>query len=216
MQETKLITSYRQSLKERIVAAAMELFAHYGVKAVKMDDIASSLGISKRTLYEIYDNKEVLLFEGVKRYHKNAKQQVAAYALEADNVMDIVLFVYRMKNHEFHTTSPHFYEDIQKYPRVTEYLADERQKNQEQLLAFMERGVTEGYFRQEVNYRLINHLFEAMGSYIRDHSLIQQYSSDELFSNILFVTLRGICTQKGIDALDCFSEVKMQEKGAFL
>ena len=36
MQETKLITSYRQSLKERIVAAAMELFAHYGVKAVKM------------------------------------------------------------------------------------------------------------------------------------------------------------------------------------
>ena len=212
----KPITNYRQSLKERIVAAAMEQFAQHGVKAVKMDDIASSLGISKRTLYEIYDNKEVLLFEGVHRYHENAKQQVTAYAQRAGSVMDIMLFVYELKSREFHMTSPKFYEDIQKYPRVTTYLADERKKNQEELLAFMERGVAEGYFRVEVNYRLINHLFEAMGGYIRDHRLIKQYSSDELFNNILFVTLRGICTQKGIDALDLFMEVKMQENGHFL
>ena len=212
----KPITNYRQSLKERIVAAAMEQFAQHGVKAVKMDDIASSLGISKRTLYEIYDNKEVLLFEGVRRYHENAKQQVTAYAQRAGSVMDIMLFVYELKSREFHMTSPKFYEDIQKYPRVTTYLADERKKNQEELLAFMERGVAEGYFRVEVNYRLINHLFEAMGGYIRDHRLIKQYSSDELFNNILFVTLRGICTQKGIDALDRFMEVKMQENGHFL
>ena len=216
MQETKPITKYRQSLKERIVTAAMLLFAKHGVKAVKMDDIASSLGISKRTLYELYENKEVLLYEGVRSYHANVKQQVTAYALQASDVMDIVLYVYRMKSKEFQTTSPHFYEDIQKYPRVTEFLTAEQQKNHEQVLEFMERGVAEGYFRKDINYRLINHLFEAMGSYIRDHHLIQQFSSDELFDNILFVTLRGICTQKGIDALEDFWEVKMQENAHFL
>lgn len=206
MQENKQMTSYRQSLKERIVIAAMAEFAVHGVKAVKMDDIVAQLGISKRTLYELYENKEVLLFEGVRRYHDSSKAKILEYAKEARNVMDIILFVYRMKSQEFQATSPQFYEDIQKYPRVTSFLADERQRNQEQLHSFMERGVAEGFFRPDVRYRLINHLFEAMGSYIREHQLIQQFSSDELFYNILFVTLRGICTMKGIEVLDHFME----------
>ena len=208
MQETKHITDYRQSLKERIVTTAMSLFVKNGIKAVKMDDIASQLGISKRTLYEIYENKEVLLFEGVKQYLENAKQKMCEFTQSNDDVMDIVLYFYRMKNHEYQVTSPSFYEDIQKYPRVTAYLDGERQKNQEQQFAFMERGVAEGYFRADVNYRVLNHFFEAMGNYVRDHQLIHQFTSDELFNNILFVTLRGICTPKGL--------AKMQENDAFL
>ena len=208
MQENRQISSYRQALKERILKTAMELFATYGVKAVKMDDIAASLGISKRTLYEIYENKEVLLFEGVKLYLENAKQKMCEFTQANDDVMDIVLYFYRMKNHEYQVTSPSFYEDIQKYPRVTAYLDGERQKNQEQQFAFMERGVAEGYFRDDVNYRVLNHFFEAMGNYVRDHQLIHQFTSDELFNNILFVTLRGICTPKGL--------AKMQENDAFL
>jgi len=43
----------------------MTEFLHKGVKSVKMDDIANALAISKRTLYEIYSNKEELLLEAV-------------------------------------------------------------------------------------------------------------------------------------------------------
>ena len=75
MQENRQISSYRQALKERILKTAMELFATHGVKAVKMDDIAASLGISKRTLYEIYENKEVLLLAGVKSHHEMMRTQ---------------------------------------------------------------------------------------------------------------------------------------------
>ena len=59
-------TSYRRSLKQKILTTAASLFAKHGIKAVKMDDISNELSISKRTLYEIYDNKELLLFECVK------------------------------------------------------------------------------------------------------------------------------------------------------
>ena len=208
MQENKHISTYRQSLKEQIVTTAMSQFVKFGIKAVRMDDIASMLGISKRTLYEIYENKEVLLFEGVRRYHESTWADIRNYAFQADNVIDIALYVCRVKNRECQMTSPLFYEDIQKYPNVIKYLNDEHLKNQAQQQAFMERGVAEGYFRSDINFKLINLMFEAMGSYIRDHRLIQQFSSDELFNNILFVTLRGICTEKGL--------AKMQENDSFL
>ncbi|MDE6806984.1 MAG: TetR/AcrR family transcriptional regulator, partial [Prevotella sp.] len=52
MQENPKWTDYRVSLKDRIVEKAFQLFTQQGIRAVKMDDIAHSLSISKRTLYE--------------------------------------------------------------------------------------------------------------------------------------------------------------------
>lgn len=59
-------TCYKLELRNRILKAAMTEFLHKGVKSVKMDDIANALAISKRTLYEIYSNKEELLLEAVR------------------------------------------------------------------------------------------------------------------------------------------------------
>jgi hypothetical protein len=66
----------------------------------------------------------------------------------------------------------------------------------------MQRGVDEGFFRPDINYELIVHLFEAIGSYLNSHSLYQQYTSEELFLNMIFVSLRGFCTEKGIRIID--------------
>ena len=61
------ISEYRAALKGKILDKALQLFFANGIRAVKMDDIAKSLSISKRTLYELYDNKEILLFECLKK-----------------------------------------------------------------------------------------------------------------------------------------------------
>ena len=57
MQEIKETTAYKRSLKGRILETAMKAFAERGVKAVRMDDVAQMLCISKRTLYEVYKDK---------------------------------------------------------------------------------------------------------------------------------------------------------------
>ena len=53
--------SQRAELKERIIATATEAFTTKGIKSITMDDIAAALGISKRTLYEVFVDKESLL-----------------------------------------------------------------------------------------------------------------------------------------------------------
>lgn len=63
-------TNYRIELPEKILNIAMQEFLHRGIKSVKMDDIANLSGISKRTLYEIYSNKEELLLECVRKHEE--------------------------------------------------------------------------------------------------------------------------------------------------
>ena len=91
MQDYKNSSTNRLVLRERILNTAMSSFAQHGIKAVKMDDIAQQLGISKRTLYEIYNNKELLLYEGVKNYKRQKDEMIARIMQVSPNVMDVIL-----------------------------------------------------------------------------------------------------------------------------
>ena len=204
MQEIKNISAYKQGLYDKIVMTAMRAFAQKGIRGVKMDDIAAQLSISKRTLYELFENKEVLLFEGVKKYHELVDERLRQISEECENVMEIILKVYRMKVEEFRSTSPQFYSDIVKYPDVMAFLAKEGKKTQTRHLSFLKMGVDEGFFRKDINMELVGKMFEAQGQYIMQHKLYKQFDIEDIFNNLVFLSLRGLCTHKGILMLEKF------------
>lgn len=85
-------TCYKLELRNRILKAAMTEFLHKGVKSVKMDDIANALAISKRTLYEIYSNKEELLLEAVRIHEEEFNDHMVQYSQNKNHsVMDIII-----------------------------------------------------------------------------------------------------------------------------
>ena len=61
-------------IKEQIINTAFDLFSQYGIKSVSMDDVAKAAGISKRTLYESFEDKEPLLIEGIDRNSESLGQ----------------------------------------------------------------------------------------------------------------------------------------------
>ena len=204
MQEIKNISAYKQALYDKIVTTAMHAFAQKGIRRVKMDDIAAQLSISKRTLYELFENKEVLLFEGVKKYHEQINNRLRVISEESENVMDVMLKVYRMKVDEFRSTSPQFYSDIVKYPEVMDYLKKKSKESHSRHLLFLKRGVEEGFFRNDVNLELVGKMFEAQGLYIMQQKLYTQFNIEDIFDILVFVSLRGLCTPKGILVLEKF------------
>jgi AcrR family transcriptional regulator len=201
MQETKDISPYKQGLRDKIITSAMLAFAKKGIRQVKMDDVASELGISKRTLYEIFDKKEDLLYEGVKFYLGDRRTQMEVKAQECKNVMEIILQAYKLKVEEFRQTNPCFYTDLVKYPKVARYLAQQNQQMLTNMTKFIERGIEEGYFRKEVNPELVARLFDALGKYVMEQQLYCLYTIEDIFTNLVFVTIRGICTEKGIEVI---------------
>ena len=204
MQEKKTITAYKRGLREVILKTAMKAFAEKGIRAVKMDDIADRLAISKRTMYEIYATKEELLYEGVKAFREKRKEKFMELAKEKD-LMEILLKVYHVRVEEANATNPLFYDDLVKYPRVLRYLNREKKNSREDMMLFFERGVQEGYFRDDINYELAMHLFEALGRYIQEERLYNKYSIKEIFRGMPLVLLRGLCTEKGIEKLQKIS-----------
>lgn len=204
MQEKKTITAYKKGLRATILQAAMKAFAEKGIRAVKMDDIAESLAISKRTMYEIYATKEELLYEGVKTFREERKKKFLELAKEKD-LMEILLKVYRQRVEETNAVNPLFYDDLDKYPRVLRYLDREKKNSREDMLQFFKRGVEEGYFRSDINFELAVLLFEAIGRYIQEERLYKKYSIKEIFRGMPLVLLRGLCTERGIEKLQKIS-----------
>ena len=202
MQDLKEISDYRLSLRERILETAMTAFAQKGVRAVRMDDIAQLLSISKRTLYEIFENKEVLLFEGVKKFKAQKDEELMELNSESADVMEMILRIYKKKVEEFKEIAPLFYEDIVRYPSVTSFLESDRAQGYDRFRLFLQRGVNEGYFRNDIDYDLVLSMFDAAMKLIVGQQLYLKYSVKEIFQKLIFVLLRGFCTKQGTDKLD--------------
>ena len=204
MQEIKVLSTYRLSLKSKILDSAMLDFAQRGIKSVKMDDIAKGLNISKRTIYELYENKEILLYECIKKAKAQDEREMLTMMSQHDNVIDIILNIYKIKIEQFKQVTPQFYSDLEKFPKVMSYLEEQHERDRVLQKEFIVRGVEEGYFRKDVDIDIVIIMFDALSQYVRRTRLYNQYPVKDIFNNMLFISFRGICTQKGIEVIDRF------------
>ena len=207
MQNTSNETVYRQQLKGRILQIATALFHQHGIKQVKMDDIANDLRISKRTLYEVYENKEDLLFEVLQQHDSVERQQLLEFDKPGTNVINIILEIYRVRTAEFITVNPLFFEDLQKYPNLLTYVRKLHNDKEAEIVAFIERSKNEGLFLENVNYGIVRELTFASEQFVMNNFLFKRYDITELSRIMIMLFVRGICTEKGIKLLDqYFSE----------
>lgn len=196
-------TCYKLELRNRILKAAMTEFLHKGVKSVKMDDIANTLAISKRTLYEIYSNKEELLLEAVRIHEQEFNDHMLQYSLDKNhNVMDIIIEFYKKKLLSIADVSPLFLVELRKYKQVVEYLERMNAERHNNALLFFRRGVKEGFFRSDLNFDIILKTSSASADYAMETQMYKNYSITAIMHNTIFLYLRGICTTKGIKVLD--------------
>lgn len=116
-------SSYRLDLKDKILKVAMQAFSSKGIRAVKMDDIAKMMSISKRTLYEIYADKETLLYSGVKRREEEFSDHMDHFSeAEGHSVIDTLVEFARCLLEYSGNVNPVFYADLHKYEKVLNFL----------------------------------------------------------------------------------------------
>ena len=203
MTQPNYTTEHREALREQILKVATREFTTIGVKSVKMDDIARKLKISKRTLYEIYDNKEQLLLESVARRIHEFDATLERFDSSGEKqVIDIILEFYRLQMEELRDMYPVYYEDLHKYPRVLSFLEQVNKEHKAHSKDFFKRGVLEGYFRNDFNYELISLLGNNVMQNVMESKLYNTYSLQDIFRNVVMLFIRGLCTAKGIQELD--------------
>lgn len=199
----KTTSDYRQELRNKIINYAMREFYKRGIKAVKMDEISQGLHVSKRTVYEIFGDKEELLLAGMRAEQEDKKKCLEAFAMEGNhNVIDVIGKFYRLQMERNEQVGPLFYEEIHKFPRVPKYLKELSDREREQRMQFFQAGVKEGLFRADIDYALLSNIGHVAMNEIMHQQLYKVYSMQSIFDNYFMLLIRGVCTSRGAELLD--------------
>ena len=191
-------------MKDLVAHVAAEAFMHKGIKNVKMDDIAADLSMSKRTLYELFGDKEELLLDVVKIHREEMKEYMQKVAMKAENVLEIIMGFYIRTTEDFQKTNLNFFADMKKYPRVMKFLEDGRKDNIQETIAFYRKGVEQGIFRNDVKFDIVQEMVHGQMTALMQSEISQRYSLVELFETVVFMHMRGISTEKGLKIVNDF------------
>lgn len=197
------INEYRKELKSRIIDYAMTEFFKRGIRAVKMDEISQGLHVSKRTVYEIFGDKEELLLAGMKQQKEEMRKALVEFADEkARNVIDVLGYVYKLQMKQNEKVGPIFFEEIHRMPRVLEFLRETHEAERAESIRFFEAGIREGLFRKDMNYKLMLNIARVATEEVMHRQMYLEHSMNEIYSNWYLVIIRGICTERGLRLLN--------------
>lgn len=194
----------RADLKERIIVTATEAFTSNGIKSITMDDIANRVGISKRTLYEVFEDKESLLRDCILKVQTDRDRYLQEVYEQSHNVLEVILVVFQKSIEVFHSTNKRFFEDMKKYPKIYEMMKNRRDSDSEKTMSFFKSGVEQGIFRPDINFAIVNLLVREQFDVLLNTEICKEYPFIEVYESIMFTYIRGISTEKGARVLEEF------------
>lgn len=188
-------------VKERIQAKAEELFMRYGIRSVSMDDIAAQLGMSKKTLYQYFDDKDKLVDAVVDAELSQGQNDCVLCLKQSADAVDELFITMEQIAEQFRNMNPMVLYDLEKFhpgsyqkfmKHKNEFLLDVIRKN-------IERGIAEGLFRPEINVDVISR-FRLESMMIAFNMSIfppRKYNLAEVTQEIIELYLYGLATLKG-------------------
>jgi AcrR family transcriptional regulator len=193
-------------IRQKIIEGAAALFRTYGVKAVTMDSLANHIGMSKRTIYENFSEKEEIL-EGVLQMMAEKQRTLVKRILDdSENAIDAIFMLLETNRDHLQSMSPAFRDDLMKYHR--DVLMSKTEKcempDYRNNLQVIEKGIKQKLFRKEINADLVNRCLYSLGRSIMDDELypFEEFSRREVIRNVFLNYLRGISTDGGIQLIE--------------
>ena len=193
-------------LKDRIINQAGELFVKHGIKRISMDEIASKLGISKRTIYQNFEDKEDLLLHYICQLELMQIEYVNDLSKNEQTVVHVFLRTIEMHK-EFYFFTLRFLDDSKKYyPKAKQELIDQQNRGIGFIKQFLEEGMTQGVIRKDLNIEVVSFLLQDSNrTFINATRLTNKsFSNWEMFFTSMINFIRGISTAAGIKIVDTF------------
>ncbi len=188
-------------MKNKIVKKANDLFLNLGFKSVTMDDLASEMGISKKTIYTHFKNKTKLV--EATTHHLFCEISDGINDILSKN-FDPIEELYAIKTFVMHhlkneKTAP--IHQLQKYyPKIHMGLkAQQFEVFKECVIDNLKRGIEKGVFRKNIDIEFISRIYFIGTNGIKDKIMFpdQQFPVSKLMDNYLEYHILGITTEKG-------------------
>lgn len=192
--------------KNRIIEGALDLFMRMGVKGVNMDDVATHLGMSKKTLYQFVQNKSDLVEQSFTCHHGRVRKMIEEISCRHENAIDELFDIDEGVCRLMKNRHPSMVFNLKKqHPKVWGLLDDLKKKHifktvKQNLAA----GVEQGMYRPDINKDIIAKLMMSRVDALVDDELfpLTEYDFRHLLKENRVYHIRGIATTKGIEYLE--------------
>lgn len=194
--------------QQEIITAAFKRFKLLGFKSVTMDDIARKIGISKKTLYELFKDKDELVLECIK-YMLNDNQVQTEKALKNSiNAIDQAINILMIMEKMIRGMNPVCYLDLQRfYPSAAKYLNDHKDSFMFQCISDnLKQGIQEGFYREDIDIEIISRFRMESALIVFQHDLFPQETYDivkvntQIFAHYIY----GIASSKGHKMIESY------------
>lgn len=191
----------RQDILER----SSLVFMKYGIKSVTMDDIARELGMSKKTIYQVFKDKNELVISIISMKVEMDKSQCLNCQLDAENAIDALFNVNKFVVDTFANLNPTVIYDLQKYhPDAWQIMI----KHKWDFILTMireniERGRKESIYREDFDKEVIARFYVGSTDLIFSGDIFPwpEFKIDNLFTSFIRFYIQGIANETGLNYL---------------
>ena len=198
----------KKEIHDLVIETAHQMFIEHGIKDVKMDDIAARLSISKRTIYELFNDKEQLLREVLNLQNEKMRENGKEIIRNSQHILEIILKLYNLHFELLKKVNSKFFAELNKYPEICKEKQSKEKQNAKKFNAWMEMGRQQGLFREDADFDILIFILKRDLATILEvkmqtgHSDLKKYTPDELGRKLILFYLRGISTPKGQEIIE--------------
>lgn len=190
--------------RQRILEIAMAQFARFGVRTITMEDLARQAGISKKTIYQEFEDKKDLVKAVFAAILEQDRKRLAFILEQGDGVIEHLVQTSKMMRERLTSINPLVILEVQKYfPEAWNLFESFKQETiQQDLIKVLDRGKELGYFRPEIDSRVLARvrLTQVTTAFDPKNFADPEYNLVEDQMIILDHFLHGIFTEKGRQA----------------
>ena len=193
-------------IKLNIVEKANTLFRTYGFRGVTVDDICKECGISKKTIYNYYSDKQSLANETIIYHYNNLHKEIKAIIDLSDNSIETFFKISSHFRETLNDTTPLFVHDLKKfhpdlYNNHQDYKENLFEKSLQKVLV---KGKSEGFIRDDINDTIVSKLRIEMIEigFNQDVFPLKKYNYRDIQLISFDLFLRGIVTTDGLNVYE--------------
>ena len=192
-------------MKEQILHKANEMFLNLGFKSVTMDEIATEMGISKKTIYQHFANKTDLVEASTMLLFQRISDGIDLIRAEEHNPIEEFFIIRNFLSQILKDESASPLHQLQKFfPVIFKTLRDYQfEKMHTCMYENIERGIAAGFYRKEINIDFISRIYFSGVVATKDAQVFPEniYRMEDLTLQFLDYHLRSIVTASGLEVL---------------
>ncbi len=186
-----------------MIGRAGEVFMRYGIKSVTMDDLARELGISKKTLYKYFRDKNDLVISIIRLKLEMDKMACIQCMQDGNNAIDQLFNMSQFVLEHLSKINPSVFFDLKKYHPEAWKLMNEH-KWDFILNSFkenLERGVSQSLYRDNMNIDIVaRHYVSSIDTMMQGHVYpYPEFKLDRVFMELVRLQMRGLASDNGLE-----------------